>query len=307
MERTISDSLIQRKRSSLMNNVHQATKRLIAFFAHPDDEAFSCAGVMALNKQRGIHNTLVCATKGEAGEISSPELATPENLGLVREQELVEAARHMGVDDLYFLGYRDSGMAGTPENQNPAAYANAEASAVVPRLVRFIRSIRPQVVITFDPTGGYGHPDHIAIHKHTVAAFHAAADASYAPHLGEPWQAQRLLYPTFRQEMFIKLRDQLIAQGIEAPDWGTNNEDNQNGESATAEPPIHAEVDVSAVTHIKWEALKSHRTQIGPNHPFRQVPEEFILQMLGTEWFEQAWPESKPEELYTDLFEGLAE
>jgi LmbE family N-acetylglucosaminyl deacetylase len=215
----------------------------------------------------------------------------------------------MGVDDLYFLGYRDSGMAGTTENQNPTAYANADAAAVVPRLVRFIRTIRPQVVITFDPTGGYGHPDHIAIHKHTVAAFHAAADASYAPQLGEPWQAQRLLYPTFPQEMFIKLRDQLIAQGIEPPDWGTGSETDENGknEESAAATPIHVAIDIHTVAPLKLQALKSHRTQFGPNHPFRQVPEEFILQMLGTEYFEQALPEIKPQEPYTDLFEGLVE
>ena len=274
--------------------------RMLAIFAHPDDEAFSCGGVMALNRQRGIQNTLVCATKGEAGEISSPELADTSNLGQVREQELIEAARHMGVDNLYFLGYRDSGMAGTPENLHPAAYANAPDSAVVPRLVRFIREIRPQVVITFDPTGGYGHPDHIAIHKHAVAAFHAAADPAYDPRLGEPWQARRLFYPAFRREMFAELIEQLTAQGIEPPQW-----DNGDG-GEWQEQPIHAQADVNTVSAAKWAALLSHRTQIGSNHPFRQVPEEFILRIISTEYFEQAWPETKPVQPHTDLFAELA-
>ena len=284
---------------SMMNGNAKPALRLLAFFAHPDDEVFSCGGVMALNRQRGIHNTLVCATKGEAGEISSPELADPSNLGAVREQELLEAARHMGVDDLYFLGYRDSGMAGTPENQHPAAYANADPSAVVPRLVRFIRTVQPQVVITFDPTGGYGHPDHIAIHKHALTAFSAAADPAFAPELGAPWQAQRLFYPSFRREIFVELANQLEAQGIEPPEWS-------NEEEGFQERPIHAGVDVSAVSTAKWTAFKSHRTQFGPNHPFLVVPEEFILKLLSTEWFELAWPENKPQQLYTDLFEGLA-
>jgi LmbE family N-acetylglucosaminyl deacetylase len=281
------------------NGANKATLRLLAFFAHPDDEVFSCGGVMALNKQRGIHNTLVCATKGEAGEISSPELADISTLGLVREQELVVAARHMGVDDLYFLGYRDSGMAGTPENQNPAAYANADDSAVVLRLVRFIRTIHPQVVITFDPTGGYGHPDHLAIHRHTVVAFHAAADPTYAPELGEAWQASRLFYPAFRREAFLELRDQIIAQGGEPPDWGEDD-------GTWVEQPIHAEVDVNAVGKAKWAAFQSHRTQFGPSHPFLQVSEEFVMKMLAKEWFELAWPESKPAQPYVDLFAGLA-
>jgi LmbE family N-acetylglucosaminyl deacetylase len=272
---------------------------MLVFFAHPDDEAFSCGGVMALNRQRGIHTTLVCATKGEAGEISSPELADAPTLGLVREQELREAARHMGVDDLYFLGYRDSGMAGTPENQHPQAYTNASAAAVVPRLVRFIRSIRPQVIITFDPTGGYGHPDHIAIHHHTIAAFHAAADPAYAPELGEPWQTQRIFYPAFRPEMFEALVEQLIAQGIEPPSWG------EGGEIDVTIQPTHACIDIKTVKSSKWAGLNAHRTQFGANHPFLQVPEEFVLNLLNDEWFELAWPEDKLDELYTDLFAGL--
>jgi LmbE family N-acetylglucosaminyl deacetylase len=284
---------------STVNGATPTDLRLLAFFAHPDDEAFGIGGIMAANKARGIHNTLVCATKGEAGEISLPELATSSNLGLVRELELREAAQHMGVDDLYFLGYRDSGMAGTEPNQHPNAFANANPGSVVPRLVRFIRTVRPQVVVTFDPTGGYGHPDHIAIHKHTVAAFHAAADPAYALTLGEAWQAQRLFYPAFRREMFNELREQLISQGIEPPDWG-------NMTDLLPQQPIHATVDVAPNAALKWRALKSHRTQIGPKNPFMQVPEEFVLKMMGLELFELAWPDTKPDQPYTDLFEGLA-
>lgn len=277
----------------------KAELRLLVSFAHPDDEVFGCGGVMALNRQRGIHTTLVCATKGEAGEISSPDLADASNLAVVREQELRQAAEYMCVDDLHFLGYRDSGMAGTAENQHPMAFMNADASAVVSRLVGLIRSVRPQVIITFDPTGGYGHPDHIAIHQHTLAAFDAAADPAYAPHLGAAWQTQRLFYPAFRPEIFTSLRDQLISQGIEPPDWG------EGADIDFVEQPIHAGIDVSAVAGPKWSAFKSHRTQFGPNHPFMQVPESFVMNLLSTEWFELAWPETKPEPPYTDLFAGL--
>ena len=280
-------------------SAESASQRLLAFFAHPDDEVFSCGGIMAMNKQRGIHNTLVCATKGEEGEISLPELATPANLGVVREQELIEAARHMGVDDLHFLGYRDSGMAGTPENQHPSAFANADASAVVPRLVRFIRNVRPQVIITFDPTGGYGHPDHIAIHKHTLAALPAAADPTYHPGLGEPWQVQRIFYPVFRRETFVALREQLLAQGADAPDWGGTDEE------VFPDMTIDAMVDIRSVVKTKWIAFNCHRTQFGPSNPFLKVPEEFVLKLLDTEAFELGWPAPKPQSPYTDLFSGL--
>lgn len=289
----------------------KAKLRLLLVLAHPDDEVWGCGGLMILNRQRGIHSTLICATKGEAGEISSPDLADASNLGWVREQELRQAAEYMCVDDLYFLGYRDSGMAGTAENQHPNAYANAPDSAVVARLVRFIRSIRPQVVITFDPTGGYGHPDHLAAHRHTVAAFHAAADPAHAPALGEAWQAQRLLFMAFDREAFLELREQMIAQGIELP-WGNDDETNEGeaNEGESSEPefpqqPIHAIIDVSAVAAPKLKAFKSHRTQFGDDNPFFKIPEEFMLKMLSNESFEQAWPDTKPDQPVTDLFADL--
>lgn len=271
--------------------------RLLLSFAHPDDEAFGCAGTIKLNHLRGIPTTLVCATKGEAGEISSPELADPANLGVVRERELRAAAAHMGVDELIFLGYRDSGMAGTEPNAHPHAFMNASASAVVARLVRLIRARRPQVVVTFDPTGGYGHPDHIASHHHTVAAFHLAADPHHAPELGAPWQASRLFYTAFEPKTFDQLNEQLIAQGEEPPQWGD--------EIPWPDQSIDARIDIRPVVQDKWHALLSHATQFGPDNPFRRVPVDFMLNLLSEEVYELAWPAEKPAQPWTDLFAGL--
>lgn len=276
------------------------TFRFIACYAHPDDESFGCAGVFAGNRQRGIHNTLVCATKGEAGEISDPALATPETLGVVRAQELATAARHMGVDEIIFLGYRDSGMAGTAENDHPAAYCRAGDSAVIHRLVELIRARRPHVMVTFDPTGGYGHPDHIAIHRHALAAFHAAADPNYSPHLGAPWQPQRLFYPALDRSIFTALRDQLIAQGEEPPTWGDSDEG-----PSWPDQPVHAAIPIDGHFDAKWRALLAHETQFGARHPFRRVPESFMRELMSTELFEMAWPETKPSRPLTDLFAGL--
>ncbi len=278
-------------------------RRMLISFAHPDDEAFSCAGVIKLNQLQGIHTTLVCATKGEAGEISSPDLASPENLGLVRERELREAADHVGVDELIFLGYRDSGMAGTEANAHPNAFMNAPASAVVARLVRLIRNLRPQVVITFDPTGGYGHPDHIASNRHTTAACAVAADPNHAPELGPAWQVQRIFYPTFDRTVFDRLRDQLLAQGEEAPQWGVE----EDGEIPFPDQSVDARVDIHAVVQSKWDALFSHVTQFGPDNPFKRVPKEFMLELLHEEWFELAWPDEKPTTPWSSLFEGVQE
>ena len=182
---------------------------LMAIYAHPDDEAFGTGGTISQYASEGVKVFLVSATRGEVGEISDPSLATPETLGCVREDELRCAAETMGVTRLVFLDYRDSGMVGTPENQDPRAFINASAEEVVPRLVSLIRSLCPEVIMTFEPNGGYGHPDHIAIHKHTVAAFHAAADPTCYPELGAPWQAKRLFYTAIPHSFFEDMRQQI--------------------------------------------------------------------------------------------------
>jgi LmbE family N-acetylglucosaminyl deacetylase len=178
------------------------TQTLLALYAHPDDEAFGMGGTLAHYAADGADVTLVCATRGEVGEIAEGVDATPETLGQVREAELRCAADTVGVRQLIFLDYRDSGMAGTPENADPRAFVNAPAEEVVPRLVGIIRRVRPQVVVTFEPNGGYGHPDHITIHCHTVTAFHAAADANLYPNQGPAWQAERLFYSAIPRSFF---------------------------------------------------------------------------------------------------------
>ena len=119
---------------------------LLAVFAHPDDEAFGTGGTLSQYAVDGTKVYLVCATRGEVGEISDPSYATPETLGQVREGELRCAAETMGVAELIFLDYRDSGMVGTPENVDPRAFINAPAAEVVQLLVSAICRIQPDVV-----------------------------------------------------------------------------------------------------------------------------------------------------------------
>ena len=139
-----------------MDNDHQST--LLAVFAHPDDESFGAGGMLALHARKGVHVALVCATRGEMGEIADESLATRETLGDVRMVELQKAADTLGVTELINLNYRDSGMAGTADNDHPRAFAGIPEDEVVSRLVGIIRRLKPQVVVTFDPNGGYGHP-----------------------------------------------------------------------------------------------------------------------------------------------------
>lgn len=276
-------------------------RSILAAFAHPDDESFGSGGTLAHYARSGIQVTLVCATRGEVGEISDPALATPENLGQVREQEMLAAAQALGVGDVRFLGYRDSGMAGTEENNNPQAFVNAPAEAVVKQLVQIIREVRPQVVLTFDPKGGYGHPDHIAIHQHTVAAFHLAGDPERYPEAGPVWQPARLFYTAIPRSFFLAMRDRLVAAG---EDTSMFDRIEENG-MGWPDDQIHAQLDVSSTVGAKWQSLNAHRTQFGENNMFRRFPEDEVQAMLSREHFALAWPQPTEGFRLSDLFEGV--
>jgi LmbE family N-acetylglucosaminyl deacetylase len=274
------------------------TRTLLAVFAHPDDEAFGTGGSLAHLSASGVKTVLVCATRGEVGEIADPSYATPETLGQVREAELRCAAETMGVAEVIFLGYRDSGMAGTPENQDPRAFINAPADDVMATLVGVIRRVRPQAVVTFEPNGGYGHPDHIAIHKHSVAAFHAAADPTCYPEQGAAYQAARLFYTAIPRSFILELRDQLEALGEDTSQFGRFDEENLGW----PDDRVNLVLDVASTVELKWQALLCHRTQFGPGNLFRRLPEPIMKQMMSREYFSLAWPEPAPGTELPDMF-----
>jgi len=283
-----------------MNN---SKRTLLALFAHPDDEAFGTGGTLARYAAAGADVTLVCATRGEVGEIAEGTDATPETLGQVREAELRCAAETVGVRELIFLDYRDSGMAGTPENADPRAFVNMPAEEVVPRLVGIIRRTKPQAVVTFEPNGGYGHPDHIAIHRHAVAAFRAAADSSLYADQGLAWQAARLYYTAIPRSFFLRMRDELAALGQDTSDFARF----EDGAAGWPDDKVNVTMDVSDTVEAKWSALQCHRTQFGPGNLFRRLPEPLVKRMMSQEYFALAWPEPQPGLRLSDLFAGLNE
>ena len=144
---------------------------VLAVFGHPDDEGFSCGGTLAMLADMGASITMVSATNGDVGEISDPSLATPQTLARVRQEEMRQAALVTGAADVRFLGYRDSGMAGTEDNNHHDSLYQAPADQVVRALVAIIREVRPDMIITHDPTGGYGHPDHMTTYARVTQAF----------------------------------------------------------------------------------------------------------------------------------------
>ena len=273
-------------------------RSMLVVFAHPDDEAFGSGGTLAKYAAAGVKTTLVCATKGEVGEIANPELATPATLHSVREQELLCSAETLGIEEVIFLGYRDSGMIGTLDNEHPRAFMKANEEEVVDKLVAIMRQVKPQIVLTFDPNGGYGHPDHIAIHDHTVSAFHKAARVDYGVELGEAWHADRLIYTAFPKSFFMDLRSRLQALGEDTSDL---DQFDQSG-NVWSDAQVDVELDVSDVVDRKWSALHCHQTQFGPDNLFRRLPDEDAKALMSREYFSIAWPEVSREEPGSDLF-----
>lgn len=274
-----------------------SSRRLLALYAHPDDETL-ISGTLARYASEGVEVTLVCATRGEVGEISDPALATAETLGTVREGELRCATKAIGINDPIFLNYRDSGMIGTQENQHADAFMNAVAADVVAKLVAIIRDRQPQVVVTFDETGGYGHPDHIAIWRHAHAAVEAAADKSYGGGDRGPWQVSRIVYGMFPRSMFARMREILVANEQDVTeldaflDRGLGTDDDQ----------IHIVTDVSAFMDRKTAARDCHRTQFGGENFFSRVGEAEMRRMMSNEHFSIGWPTPAPGTREADLF-----
>lgn len=276
--------------------------RLLGLFAHPDDEVLGMGGVIAQYTAEGVYVEWVVATRGEAGEISDPALATPENLGQVREQEMRCAAQSLGMANVTFLDYRDSGMAGAPDNLRPDAYLNSDPDAVTAELVAIIRRVRPHVVLTFEPYGGYGHPDHITIHKHTHLALPAAADPHYRPDLGAPWHTPRLFYPFLRMSSFMILKERMIARNLPV-DFFDGLE--QNRGKGWPEDNYQAAINVRGAADAKWAAFTCHRTQFGGQSIFRQLPQAEIAEVFSVEYFALVYPEPEHGLRLDDLFAGL--
>lgn len=176
-------------------------KRLLISFAHPDDEAFGMGGAIAYYAERGVEIALICSTNGDVGVVPPEFMAGYDSIADLRQDELRCAAETLGINEVITFGYRDSGMMGTPDNEHPDCLWQADEDVVAGRIVREIRRLKPHVVVTFDPYGGYGHPDHIYMHRATTRAFHEAGDPEQYPEQIaeglEPYQPAKLYYTAF--------------------------------------------------------------------------------------------------------------
>ncbi|MBC7374692.1 MAG: N-acetyl-1-D-myo-inositol-2-amino-2-deoxy-alpha-D-glucopyranoside deacetylase [Frankiales bacterium] len=292
-----------------------SARRLLLVHAHPDDETIGTGAAMAHYAAQNVLVTLVTCTLGEEGEVLVPELEhlasdRDDTLGQHRIGELAAACEALRVRDHRFLGgpgrWRDSGMMGTPANDRPGCFWQADLDEAVRELVAVVREVRPQVIVTYDSNGGYGHPDHIQAHRVTVAAFDAAADPAYAPELGEVWQAGKLYWTAIPISVLQAGIDALKAAGH--PDFF--------GVDSAADLPfgvpdeqVSTEVDAGAQLEAKTAAMRAHKTQIAVDGPFFALSNNVGQRAFGTEYFTLARGERGPGQgaydREADLFAGV--
>jgi N-acetyl-1-D-myo-inositol-2-amino-2-deoxy-alpha-D-glucopyranoside deacetylase len=279
--------------------------RLMSIHAHADDETITMGGLLATCADRGIRTCNICCTDGKLATIVAadmPEETTRPHLAEIRQRELRAAMEVLGVDEVQFLGYGDSGMWGADTNQLPDAFWKADINEAVGRVVAHIRRFRPQVVVTYDAVGGYGHPDHIQTHRVTLLAVEAAHQKALYPEAGEPWRVQKLYYTAFPRSFFKKVADIAKAAGMEPP-FGV--EDPDDLPFLTPDEWVTTTVDVRNGVRRKRAALLAHHSQITPDWPMLAIPEDVSIEHFGTEAYQLVISRSVPSLPETDLFAGI--
>jgi N-acetyl-1-D-myo-inositol-2-amino-2-deoxy-alpha-D-glucopyranoside deacetylase len=298
-------------------------QRMLLVHAHPDDESINQGATMAKYVARGTRVTLVTCTLGEEGEVLVPDLEhlashREDTLGEHRVGELADAMRELGVTDHRFLGgvgkYRDSGMvwhadghAVAGEDVKEGTFWRADLTEAAADLVSVIREVRPQVLVTYDEFGGYGHPDHIQAHRVATYGVSLAAARSFRPELGEPWEVAKIYWGAMSEnrmrEGLRRLRESGDTTAFEGMD-----PDGPLPPFITADHLLDAVVEGGEFVEAKMAAMKAHATQITVDGPFFALSNNIGNEVWGTEFFRLAKGKRGPvneDGLETDLFAGL--
>jgi N-acetyl-1-D-myo-inositol-2-amino-2-deoxy-alpha-D-glucopyranoside deacetylase len=292
-------------------------RRLLLIHAHPDDEAINNGATMARYVAEGAQVTLLTCTLGEEGEVLVPELAQlaadqADQLGGYRIGELTAAMGALGVTDHRWLGgagrYRDSGMMGTPANEHPRAFWNADLEEAAAHAVAVVRELRPQVLVTYDEKGGYGHPDHIQAHRVAMRAVEAAAAPGFHPELGEPWQVAKVYWCAMPRSVVQQGIDAMEGMGEDSPFAGLG--DIEEVPFVVPDESIAAAVDARRYADRKDAALRAYPTQITVDGPFFALSNNLGQEVLGTEYYrlvrgERGAAGDNPHGWEDDLFAGL--
>lgn len=285
----------------------QLHKTLLFIGAHPDDETFGVGATLARYAADGADVYYACATKGEAGTVDAEFLKGHDTQGDLRWSELDCASKVLGLKGVFHLGYRDSGMAGWEDNKHPLALMTAPVEEVAGRIVKIIRDTKPQVVVTFDPIGGYRHPDHIATHKAAVEAFHAAGDPGRYPEAGPAFQPAKLYFHVFPRRM-LRIAVKLMPLFGHDPRRFGKNKDIDVASLAEVQFPVHAIVRLDKRSEqARDKAALCHASQTGGRPPRREML-GFLSGLFGkSDHFMRAFPAGDVQTREKDLFDGTSQ
>ena len=266
-------------------------RRILLVHAHPDDESITTGATMAKYVSEGAKVTLVTCTLGEEGEILVPGLShlasdKDDKLGEHRITELAAAMEKLNVTDWRILGgagaFRDSGMIGTPPNERKDNFWQADLLEATKHLVKIIREVKPQVLVTYDDFGGYGHPDHIKAHRVATYAVDLAAVPSFALDLGEPWEVQKVYWTAFPKSVIRAGIEELKAKG-DTSDFATQDPDNIP--FACDDELVTSSIDAGDFADAKFAALAAHETQISTDDSFFALSNNLGNRVMGVEYY----------------------
>jgi mycothiol S-conjugate amidase len=294
---------------SILLKAAKSPLRLFLIFAHPDDESFGPAGTIIHYSRLGVAVHYVCATRGEAGHVTPELLEGYPSLSSLRTEELKRAAELLGITGIHFLDYQDSGMENTPENNNPASLFQAPLEEVAAGITGLIRTIRPQVIITFDPSGGYFHPDHIKIHQAATMAYHASGQTRCYPEQLKtglaPFQPRKLYYTAFPRRMVKLLVKVLPVLGKDPTAWGRNRDINLL-RIASVEQTVTTKIRITPYYEARRQAMQCHQSQLfgGGSNLF---PEWLRKRLFRFDRYTRIVPPFGREKIERDLFAGIGE
>jgi len=276
-------------------------KCLLAVLAHPDDESFGLGGTLALYASQDVEVRLVCATRGEAGEVDEQKLKGFSSIAELRTHELACAARILGLASVDYLGYRDSGMQGSAENQHPHSLFQAPLEQVIEKIRDLMKKYHPQVVVTFDPSGGYLHPDHVKINRATERAFYSFYEDGIND--TDHYQPAKLFFHTMPVGLFKYFIKIMPLLGMDPKHFG-KNKDIDLTQIVDREYPIHAKINFRQVEQKRELASACHASQGGirtANPALR-----LINRLFGKhDTFMRIHPLPVQGEIERDLFAGL--
>ena len=281
----------------------QQEKRLLAVVAHPDDETFGMGGTLAFYARNGVQVNLICATRGEVGEVDEKYKGKFQTIGDLREHELCCAADALGLQKVYFLGYRDSGMPDSIHNSHPAALINADENEVAEKIAALIRKLQPQAIITFDPIGGYMHPDHIAVHRATVKAFEIAGNPDYPINASPAFSPKKLYFHIMPKKFFGIMVKLMPLFRIDPTRFGKNKDIDLTA-ILSRNFPVHARINYRSVAALRDQASACHASQGGDRR--RGYILNWLMRWISsTELYMRAIPEKEDAAVEKDLFEGI--